>query len=263
MPRLKLTLAYVGAAYSGWQIQEKALPPPTIQGELERALAKVCGRAVRVFGAGRTDAGVHAEAQVAHCDVPDLRSINWQAALNVKLPPDIRILGAQETDAAFHACFDARKKTYRYDFWLSRQVAPPRLAPFVWACGPLDLRRLDAALPLLAGRHDFKSFQNRGAAIRDTVRTVLSIRTAHAAHCGQAVLSLHVEADGFLKQMARNMAGLLAAVGRGSFDPSRIPALLAARDRAQAPPTAPAHGLTLVKVDYDDADPCYMLPIAY
>jgi len=252
MPRLKLTLAYVGAAYSGWQIQEKASPPPTIQGELERALAKVCARPVRVFGAGRTDAGVHAEAQVAHCDVPLLRAMNWQAALNTNLPSDIRILCAQEVDAAFHACFDARKKTYRYDFWLSRQVAPPRLSPFVWACGPLDLHRLDAALPLLTGTHDFKSFQNRGAATSDTVRTVLSLTTAYPAEFSGTVCSLYVEADGFLKQMARNIVGLLVAVGQGRFDPARIPALLAAHKRAQAPPTAPARGLTLVRVDYGD-----------
>ena len=252
MPRLKLTLAYVGAAYSGWQIQEKPSPPPTIQGELERALAGVCGRFVRVFGAGRTDAGVHAEAQVAHCDVPALHAVNWQAALNVKLPSDIRVLDAREVADSFDARRDARKKTYRYDLWLSRQVAPPRLAPFVWACGPLDLRRLEAALPLLTGTHDFSSFQNRGGAIRDATRTVLSLTTAHPAEFGIDVLSLYLEADGFLKQMARNMTGLLVAVGRGGFDASRIPALLAARERAKAPPTAPARGLTLVRVDYDD-----------
>jgi tRNA pseudouridine38-40 synthase len=250
MPRLKLTLAYVGTAYSGWQIQEKSLPPPTIQGELERALAKLCGRPVRVFGAGRTDAGAHAEGQVAHCDVPALHAMNWRAALNVHLPSDIRILCAQEAAETFHACFDARKKTYRYDFWLSRHVAPPRLAPFVWACGPLHVERLNAALPMLTGRHDFRSFQNRGTDTRDAERTVLSLRTAHPAECGGDVLSLYVEADGFLKQMARNIAGLLAATGQGRFDPSRIQDLLAARDRSQAPPTAPAHGLTLVRVDY-------------
>jgi tRNA pseudouridine38-40 synthase len=222
-----------------------------VQGELERALAKLCGRFVRVFGAGRTDAGVHAEGQVAHCDVPALRAINWQAALNVNLPSDIRVLNVQEAADTFHACFDARKKTYRYELWLSRQVMPPRLHPFVWACGPLDLRRLDAALPLLTGTHDFRTFQNRGSAMRDTVRTVLSLRTAHPAAFGGDVLNLYVEADGFLKQMARNITGLLVAVGRGSVDLSRIPALLAARDRAQAPPTAPARGLTLVSVDYD------------
>ncbi|MDR2695219.1 MAG: tRNA pseudouridine(38-40) synthase TruA [Deltaproteobacteria bacterium] len=252
MPRLKLTLAYVGTAYSGWQIQEKPSPPPTVQGELERALARVCGRTVRVFGAGRTDAGVHADAQVAHCDVPALRAVNWQAALNVKLPPDIRILSAQEAADTFHARRDARKKTYRYDLWLSRQVAPPRLAPFVWACGPLNLSALEAALPLLTATHDFRSFQNRGTEMRDAVRTVLSLRPAHPAEFGGAVLSLYMEADGFLKQMARNITGLLVAVGRGGFDPSRIPALLAARERAQSPPTAPALGLTLVRVDYDD-----------
>jgi len=252
LPRLKLTLAYVGAAYSGWQIQEKASPPPTIQGELERALARVCGRPVRVFGAGRTDAGVHAEAQVAHCDVPALRAVNWQAALNVNLPSDIRVLDAREVAESFHARRDARKKTYRYDLWLSRQVALPRLAPFVWACGPLDLHRLEAALPLLTGTQDFASFQNRGGAIRDTTRTVLSITTAHPAEFGGDVLSLYMEADGFLKQMARNMTGLLVAVGRGAFDASRIPVLLASRERAQCPPTAPARGLTLVSVDYDE-----------
>jgi tRNA pseudouridine38-40 synthase len=206
---------------------------------------------VRVFGAGRTDAGVHAEAQVAHCDVPALNSIDWRAALNVNLPPDIRILDAQPSADSFHACFDARKKTYRYDLWLSRQVTPPRLHPFVWACGPLNPHRIDAALPLLTGTHDFKSLQNRGAAMRDTTRTVLSITTTYPAELGGALLSLYVEANGFLKQMARNMAGLLVAVGQDRFDPSRIPALLAARDRAQAPPTAPARGLTLVRVDYD------------
>jgi len=254
MPRLKLTLAYVGSAYSGWQIQEKASPPPTIQGELERALAKLCGRPVRVFGAGRTDAGVHAEGQVAHCDVPALSAINWQAALNVNLPSDIRILRAQETAESFHACFNARKKTYRYDLWLSRQVAPPRLHPFVWACGPLDLPKLEAALPLLTGMHDFRSFQNSGSTMRDTVRTLRSLKAAHPAEYGGAVLSLSMEANGFLKQMARNISGLLVAVGQGRFDLSRIPALLAARERAQAPPTAPARGLTLIRVDYDDSD---------
>ena len=259
MPRLKLTLAYVGTAFSGWQIQEKSSPPPTIQGELERALAKVCGRFVRVTGAGRTDAGVHAEGQVAHCDVPLLRAINWQAALNVELPPDIRILNAQKAIDTFHACFDARKKTYRYDLWLSRQVTPPRLHPFVWACGPLDLHRLEAALPLLTGRHDFKSFQNRGTAMLDTVRTVLSLRTAYPEGFGGDVLSLYMEADGFLKQMGRNISGLLVAVGRGRFDLSRIPLLIAARSRAQAPPTAPARGLTLARVDYDDGDLCPVL----
>ena len=252
MPRLKFTLAYVGTAYSGWQIQEKPSPPPTIQGELERALIKVCGRPVRVFGAGRTDAGVHAEAQVAHCDVPALHAVNWQAALNVNLPPDIRILEAQEVADTFHARRDARKKIYRYDLWRSRQVVPPRLHPFVWACGPLNVPRLDAALPLLAGMHDFRSFQNRGTEIRDTVRTVLSLTAAHPAEFGGDVLSLYMEADGFLKQMARNITGLLVAVGQGRFDASLIPALLAARDRVQGPPTAPAHGLTLVRVDYDD-----------
>jgi tRNA pseudouridine38-40 synthase len=263
VPRIKLTPAYVGTRYSGWQIQEKPDPPPTIQGEIERALAKVCGVPVRVHGAGRTDAGVHADGQAAHCDVPDSpRGVNWPAALNVRLPPDIRILDAREVEPSFHACFSALSKTYRYDLRLSRRPEPPRLRDFVWSCGPLDMDALDAALPLLTGGHDFKSLQNRGTDVRDTARTVFSLRRGPSPLAGllpesgeaEELVSIHVRADGFLKQMARNMVGLLVAVGRGRFDPARIPELLAARDRAPAPAGAPARGLTLVKVEYARAE---------
>ena len=256
---LKLTLAYTGTAYSGWQIQEKKNPPPTIQGELERALGSICKQHVRVFGAGRTDAGVHALAQVAHCKVPDLPAINWLLALNTCLPPDIRVLAARPTHEGFHACFDAQSKTYRYELWLSRLV-PPRLYPFVWGCGPLDLAALEAALPLLEGRHDFASLQNKGSDLDNTVRTVYSL-TCKLAAAGRdslqkqdLLLELHVRANGFLKQMVRNMVGLLVAVGRHKFDAAHIPALLAACARHQAPPTAPARGLTLLEVHYDEQE---------
>lgn len=259
MPRLKLTLSYIGTAYHGWQIQEKPNPPPTVQGEIERVFARICDCPVRVYGAGRTDAGVHAEGQTAHCDVPEsLRDVNWRSALNVCLPSDIRILNVREVDAAFHACFSARGKLYRYDLLLSREPVPPRLHNFVWACGPLDMDALDAALPLLIGRHDFKSLQNHGTPVRDTVRTLFSLTRGPCPAAGlfperaRDLTSMYLAADGFLKQTVRNIVGLLTAVGRGTFDPARIPDLLAARDRSLSPPGAPARGLTLVTVYYED-----------
>lgn len=258
MPRLKITLAYVGTSYKGWQIQEKADPPPTVQGEIEHALARVCGRTVRVFGAGRTDAGVHADGQTAHCDVPELRAVDWRAALNMHLPPEIRVLEARETDPSFHACFSARSKLYRYDLRLSHRILPPRLHNFIWACGGLDIAASAAALPLLTGRHDFKSLQNRGTPVENTVRTIFSLHFGLCPMEGYVpkeerdLLSVYVEADGFLKQMVRNLVGLLVAAGKNRFDPAAVPELLAARDRRQAPPGAPARGLTLVKVMYDD-----------
>ena len=116
--RLKLLLAYVGTRYSGWQIQEKPSPPPTIQGELEAALRTICGHNVRAHGSGRTDSGVHAHGQVVHCDVPDSRAgLDWRNSLNAILPRDIRVLHAQRAAPDFHARKDALRKTYAYQFW--------------------------------------------------------------------------------------------------------------------------------------------------
>lgn len=255
--RLRLLLAYDGSRYSGWQIQEAAKAPLTIQGEGEKALGRLCACPVRLFGSGRTDAGVHAHGQVAHADVPDARAhLPWRHALNCLLPPDIRVLAAEAAEPTFHARLDAVHKTYVYDFWQDRAFVPPRLAPFVWACGPLDSGPMHEALRALLGEHDFASFQNAGTPLEDTVRRILraELRELPAEeflppHLPR--LRLTITANGFLKQMVRNIAGLLVACGSGRLAPAAVPALLAARDRQALPtPTAPPQGLALARVTY-------------
>lgn len=254
--RLKLLLAYDGTGYSGWQIQEKPDPPPTVQGELEAALARIAGAPVRVFGSGRTDAGVHAHGQVAHCDVPERPGFDWRHGLNAVLPGTVRVLAADEAAPDFDARRDAVSKTYVYQFWREGRFVPPGLAPFVWACGPLDEAPMRAALPAFLGERDFGSLRNAGSDTRGSVRRIFSASLEvfapeefYPPHV--PLLRLSVTASGFLKQMVRNMAGILSACGRGRLAPEAVPGLLAARERAAVPaPTAPPQGLALARVDY-------------
>lgn len=255
--RLKLLVAYDGTGFSGWQIQEKPQPPPTVQGTLEAALARLTGGLVRVFGSGRTDAGVHAHGQVAHCDVPHRPGFDWRHALNAVLPPEVRVLSAHAAAPDFDARRDALAKTYVYQFWCERRFVPPQLAPFVWACGPLDAASMRAALPHFLGERDFASLRNAGSDTRGSVRRIFAAglealppREFYPPHA--PLLRLSVTANGFLKQMVRNMAGLLAACGRGKLAPEAVPALLAATNRAAVnAPTAPPRGLALARVDYE------------
>lgn len=272
MARLALTVSYTGTRLAGWQIQEHAdrARPRTVQGELERIAGRIVGAPVRVHGAGRTDSGVHAEAQVAHMDVPDDRAdMDWQRAFNAGLPDDIAVVAVVRVPDDFHARFSARGKTYTYRLWPTRRWVPPRLAPFVWASGPLDLPAMDAAAAHLLGTHDFSSFRNAGTDITTTVRTVsgvvrhyegaplpdpAALPVADGGGVGvpeaARVIAWDFESDGFLKQMVRNLMGLLVAVGRGTLHPGDVPAIMVARDRTAAPATAPAHGLTLTRVRY-------------
>ncbi|MDE7241191.1 tRNA pseudouridine(38-40) synthase TruA [Desulfovibrio sp.] len=257
--RLKLLLAYDGTGFSGWQVQEKPAPPPTVQGTLEAALARLTGGQVRVFGSGRTDAGVHAHGQVAHCDVPERPGFDWRHALNAVLPPPVRVLAAEAAAPGFDARRDALSKTYVYQFWREPRFVPPTLAPFVWSSGPLDEAAMRAALPAFLGERDFASLRNAGSETRGSVRrifaatlTALPPQEFYPPHV--PLLRLSVTASGFLKQMVRNMAGLLAACGRGKISPDAVPGLLAARDRAAVPAaTAPPQGLALARVDYGPA----------
>ncbi|MDE5878868.1 MAG: tRNA pseudouridine(38-40) synthase TruA [Desulfovibrio sp.] len=254
--RLRLLLAYDGTDFSGWQIQEKPAPPPTVQGALEAALARLTGAKVRVFGSGRTDAGVHAHGQVAHCDVPERPGFDWRHGLNAVLPRTVRVLAAEAAAPDFDARRDALSKTYVYQFWREPRFVPPALAPFVWACGPLDEAAMRAALPLFLGERDFSSLRNAGSDTRGSVRRILAAslegmpqQEFYPPHA--PLLRLRVTANGFLKQMVRNMAGILAACGRGRLAPEAVPGLLAARDRAAVPAsTAPPQGLALARVDY-------------
>ncbi len=264
--RLFLTLSYVGTNFCGFQLQENGR---TVQGELEAALARLTGVFVRVHGAGRTDSGVHAEGQVAHADVPwEKRGLNWRHALNAVLPPDVAVRDVCLVEPGRHARFDAVAKSYAYRLWLERDFMPPALRPFVWACGPLNVDAMREAAGYLTGRHDFRSFQNQGTPLADTVRTLHKV-TCRAWDSGLAPSEAHralfadeekkrpwpelvweFTADGFLKQMARNLMGLLVAVGWRKIAVKAVPDILAAQSRAGYIPTAPARGLTLLRVYY-------------
>lgn len=263
MPRLKLTLAYEGTRYAGWQLQAgtaEGRPSAihTIQGELEACVARIVGHRIPVHGAGRTDAGVHAEAQVCHLDLPDEKSgVDWRRALNAHLPPDIRIIGADWVDASFHSRKSARRKRYSYAIWCGGDRPLPRIRPYVCDCPPLDLDRMRQAAALLTGRRDFASFRNRGTDAGGTVRTLYSIEMLPGMTgmmvCPPEwpVTAFVFEGDGFLKQMVRNLMGLLIWAGRGKVDLDAIPAIFAAHDRTALPsPSAPSHGLTLLEVLY-------------
>lgn len=260
MPRLKLTIAYVGTHFAGWQAQEykTRVQPRTVQGELEKALRTMLGRhagdePVRVHGAGRTDSGVHAEGQVAHVDIPEgarhtARLHDWQRGFSALLPHDMAVISVEEAAPDFHARTSARGKRYTYSLWLRRDFILPQLRDFAWDCGPLNVDAMRAALPHLVGTHDFASVQNSGSEVTTSTRTISSITMESPA---PDRMLWHFEADGFLKQMVRNLMGLLVHVGQGKLSPETVPDILAARDRrALSSPTAPAKGLTLMKVFY-------------
>lgn len=259
MPRLKLTVAYEGTRYEGWQLQARGGKPAlTIQGELEWAVAHILGRRAPVHGAGRTDAGVHAEAQVCHVDIPARgAAVDWMQAVNMQLADDVRVLDVEWVDESFHARRSSVGKRYAYTLWLGRHKAPPRLQAFVWSCPVLDWTKVAPAIPKLVGEHDFASFQNKGAKIAHTVRSLrkVDLLPGHVANLvcppDWPVVTLVFEGNGFLKQMVRNLMGLLVWVGQGKLASQDIPAVMAAKSRrALASPSAPARGLTLLEVLY-------------
>ncbi len=259
--RIRLLLAYDGTGYSGWQIQEKPAAPPTVQGAVEAALFTLFNARIRIHGSGRTDAGVHAWGQVAHFDIcgrpmpQDLRH-----SLNAVLPHDIRILDARQTDDGFDARKSAISKTYVYQFWQEPAFMPPHLRLYAWQCGPLAYGPMLEAAQTLVGEHDFAAFQNSGTPVRDTCRRVLGMDITpqpqlpyHPAHL--PMLSLAIKATGFLKQMARNIAGCLYYVGLGKLEPGLVPQILAGASRSGLrAPTAPARGLALAQVDYGEGE---------
>lgn len=248
MRTLKLTLAYDGTHYAGFQRQANGL---AIQQVLEAAFAPLIGdetgRGPTIAAASRTDAGVHALGQVASVSVDlGVAASAIQRALNVRLPADIRVLGVVDAPPGFHARFHARGKRYRY-----RIVTTPVLSPFdrwfVWhAPGSRDLDAMRRAAARLIGRHDFASFQARGASIRETTRTLHQIDLEERG----GEIAIEVDGDGFLRHMVRAMVGTLMEVGAGTRTPESMTDVLAARDRRAAGPTVPASGLTLVAVRY-------------
>ncbi|MEW6725158.1 MAG: tRNA pseudouridine(38-40) synthase TruA [Bacillota bacterium] len=240
----RLTVQYDGTAYRGFQLQPEG---PTIQGELEQALLRLTGEEVRVHGAGRTDAGVHARGQVvsltSQLTIPVER---LPLALNSVLPRDIVVVGAAMAEPEFHARFSARGKTYSYTIW--NQLFPsPFWRNYAWHLKePLDIQAMRAAADQLVGEHDFSAFQASGSSARNPVRTVSRLDCRQE---GPLVL-VTVTANGFLYHMVRNFVGLLVAVGTDHLSPEDTSLILAGRDRTQAPPTAPPQGLCLEEVHY-------------
>jgi tRNA pseudouridine38-40 synthase len=246
--RLKLIVAYDGAPFSGWQSQRNR---NGIQDHLEKAIEQICSRPVRVHGAGRTDAGVHALAQCAHVDLPARRygPARWRSALNGVLPPAIRIMKCGFVGESFHARFSAKGKIYRYRIW-NDEVLPPLENGRVWHVRePLDRAKIAMAAQLFPGQHDFASFSaNRGSPVTDTTRTIRRVRVL-ARNCS---ISVEFEADGFLYKMVRLMAGALVDVGSGKTSPNEIQSRLN-HPKSQFPrarQVAPAGGLILVRVRY-------------
>lgn len=265
--RIKLILAYDGTHFAGWQHQGGVR---TVQRDVEAAIAKVTGEPTHVQAAGRTDSGVHALAQCAHFDAPArLSHVPWAKALNSLLAPDVRIVSACAVSPHFHAQFDARSKIYAYTLWLERSHVNPLRRRFVWQPTPpaLDLAAMDEAAAILIGTHDFNSFRNLGTPLgnRGTVRTLSRIWREPG---GPHELVWRFQANGFLKQMVRNIMGCLVAVGRGKVTPADVRCILEKRDRSIAPPTAPARGLCMERVFYpedlpgdpEDARPAAVVP---
>lgn len=245
MRTLRLWIQYLGTRYHGWQVQPGR---PTIQGHLEAALAGILDHPVRMAGAGRTDAGVHARGQVASLTTESrapLRGVLLGA--NSALPEDIRILSVEEAPRGFHARHQAFSKDYAYRF-STVAVLSPFLAPTVEAVrGTLDGDRMRQAAVHFLGEHDFSAFCGPESRSRGTVRCVTDSRLGEEA---EGVRVYRVSANGFLQHMIRTMVGTLMQVGRGKLDPDSIPKILASRDRTRAGPTAGPRGLTLEKVHY-------------
>ncbi len=248
MPNYRVDIEYDGAAFHGWQIQ--AGGKVTVQGALMEAIQRVTGERVVVSGSGRTDAGVHAEAQVAsfRLQVP-WEPLRLQRALNGVLPRAVSVEHLTRVSDTFDARRSAVGKRYRYRIWNSPQRSPLRAHRQVHVPKRLDLASMQAAAAVLVGEHDFASFQAAGSEVLTTVRRLSRLEVL--GDPGGEV-EIVAEGSGFLRHMVRNLAGTLIEVGHGKRSPGSMGTLLAAACRDRAGPTAPAHGLSLERVDYPE-----------
>lgn len=243
--KIRLTLQYAGTAYCGWQLQPGS---PTVQGAVEEALGKLLpGAPVRIHGAGRTDAGVHARAQVAHFETSSgLSAPRMQTGLNHLLPWDIRVVDAADAPTGFHARSAALSKEYHYRIHRA-EVIPPEIYPYALLVAlPLDLRSMRKAAALLVGTHDFAGFRSKGSTARTTVRTVFRSEWVEVG----AELFYRIEADGFLYKMVRTIVGTLIEIGRERRTVASLEPLLLDPDRSRAGHVASARGLHLWTIRY-------------
>ncbi len=248
MVNYKLTLAYDGTDYAGWQAQPNGT---AVQEVVERAIEKVFGVKARVHGSGRTDAGVHAMGQVAHFQAPKARATiplkRLRIALNVALPGDVRVVKVEVAPEGFHARFAAKEKTYRYQIWCDGVMDPfLRRWALHWP-RPLDVAAMRRAARVLVGRHDFAAFsanpqREQESAVRTLKRLAVSQRGA--------MVTITATADGFLYRMVRSLTGALLKVGAGRLTVADIERILASKQRTAVVETAPPQGLFLVRVRY-------------
>jgi tRNA pseudouridine38-40 synthase len=248
MIKIKLTIAYDGTAYQGWQAQKTGVG---VQQKVEQAMARLFPSAKRLRSSSRTDTGVHALGMVADVDLPlaelkmPMRKV--PLALNAFLPEDIRVVSARRVSRDFHARFDAQGKQYRYYVW-NHPSMNPLLRHQAWHVPvSLDVPAMKAAAGQFMGRHDFRSFAaHHTYEIEDTVRTLTRCDLQRRG----ALLTFVIEGDGFLYKMCRGIVGTLVQLGRGKFGAAELKAMLAAKDRRAGGMSAPAHGLVLCKVSY-------------
>lgn len=246
--RYAFGIEYDGSEFSGWQAQRHAVR--TVQGVVEKAVAKVANHPVEVICAGRTDAGVHGTGQVIHFDSDAERSErSWVFGTNANLPKDVCVLWARPVTDDFHARFSAQGRAYRYVIF-NRAVRPTFLARRVtWAHRPLDVGPMGEAARHLLGEHDFSSYRAVACQAKSPVRTIHRLEVWREG----PYVHIEVEANAFLHHMVRNIAGVLMAIGTGEQPPEWADEVLKARDRRLGGVTAPPHGLYLIRVDYPEA----------
>lgn len=248
---IKLVISYDGTHFSGWQRQQHG---STIQGEIERCLTLMTREKTALHGAGRTDAGVHAEEMVAHFGTRSAMSCHdLLRSLNSMLPGSIRILGVDDVDQDFHARFSATGKRYQYVIYTGK-IQPPKLRLYsVHITKALNLPMVKNCLELLEGTHDFSSFENSGSRDKSICSGRGAVRTIYKADLIEEPpfqLIFQFTGDGFLRNMVRNLMGTLLEVGRGKLSVEEFSKILKAKDRTMAAATAPAHGLFLKEVIY-------------
>ncbi|MGM0404133.1 MAG: tRNA pseudouridine(38-40) synthase TruA [Thermodesulfobacteriota bacterium] len=258
MKNFKIIIEYDGTDFNGWQIQAAGR---TVQGEIEKALFQMTRKPVRIAGSGRTDAGVHALAQVAafQCETR-LGPGAFFSGLNSLLPDDIAILSCEQVDDRFHPRFDATGKTYIYRIRNCGVPAAVGRNHFWHIKKPLDIGAMDAAMQHIIGTHDFKAFENTGSPRSHTVRTIYDASiTADASDLkcrsrvlpdDESMIAIRITADGFLRYMVRNIVGTLVDVGRSKITPEEFAAIKENKDRSRASATAPPQGLFLQRVHY-------------
>ena len=246
MKRIMLTVAYDGTDYSGWQIQPHA---ETIEGILNRELSRLLGEEIRVIGASRTDAGVHAEGAVCVFDTESrIPPEKFSYALNQSLPQDIRIRSSEEVAGDFHPRKCDCRKTYAYRIWHDEFPMPTKERYTYWIYTKLDVDRMRKAASYLVGQHDFASFCSTHTQTENTVRTIYYLSVLEE---GKEITIL-ICGNGFLYNMVRIIAGTLIEIGQGKREPEEVKEMLLARDRASSGPTAPPQGLCLMEYEFEE-----------